>query len=82
MLAALEAHTGTRFVIGLIKASGGGHAVGVWKTGSTYRFFDPNEGMARAADRGKFWTFLWKYFDDHERSLNKTFTSGFVATWS
>jgi hypothetical protein len=77
----LEMNKGTRHMVGLVKSGGGGHAIGVWRKDSAYKFFDPNEGLVSLPNRQALWTFLWHYVSDAEQGLAKYFATCFVATW-
>lgn len=81
-LRALETHSGTRHMIGLLKAEGGGHAVGVIVSSGEYTFFDAEEGQAELGNRDSFWLFLYRYITHETKGLDKQFKYVFVATWS
>jgi hypothetical protein len=47
MLKQLETDKGTRHMVGLLKSGGGGHAIGVWRKDSAYKFSIRTKGSCR-----------------------------------
>lgn len=74
---------GGKYMIGVLREGGGGHAIGlVSHANKSYSFFDPNEGLATMADATILWKFLWYYVNDKDQGLLTDFSKVFVAKWS
>jgi hypothetical protein len=82
VLKCIDASKGTRMILYLLDGEGGGHAIGIVKKGSAYRFFDVNEGLTDLANRTALWQFLFVYVENHLKSLNKEYTTFCMGHWA
>jgi len=83
VLSCVDKATGTRIALYLVGApDGGGHAIGILKEGSTYRFLDVNEGCVRLGSRDALWRFLFYYITDQHQGLKNDYPQFCMAYWA
>jgi hypothetical protein len=83
VLKCVDAARGPRIALYLVGApDGGGHAIGIIKDGSAYRFLDVNEGLARLATRTALWQFLFHYINDPHEGIKRDYPQFCMASWA
>jgi len=82
VLKCVDAARGTRMALYVLSRGGGGHAIGIMRSASSYLFLDVNEGMARLPSRDALWNFLFYYITNGAQGLDKEYPQFCMAYWA